>query len=429
MKSFLRSNEQLERALQTIPLASQTFSKSSMNFVKGASPLFLERADGCRVWDIDGNEYVDFMLGLLPVSLGYCDPDVDGAITAQLKKGITHSLPTMLEAELAERLVRIMPCAEMVRFGKNGSDATSAAVRLARAHTGRDRILASGYHGWHDWYIGSTSRHLGVPTTVQALTTAVPAGDLDAIKREISQNPTEIAAVILEPAGSETTDRDYLVGVRELTERTGVVLIFDEIVSGFRIDIGGAQAYYDVVPDLACTGKSMANGMPISAVVGRRSIMRRMDDIFFSGTFGGEALSLAAAVATIDKLEHEDGPARFWSMGRALRQTVNAMIENHGLADKLLIAGPDWKPVARATGAQSVLVSSILRQELIEAGLLLGSTIGFCLAHDEPGVMEDVYAAWDRALTAVARINGNNDPGSLLRGEPIQPVFQVRSAV
>ena len=169
-RSFAKSNALYSRALKTIPLATQTFSKSAMNFVRGAAPLFLERGKGAEVFDVDGNAYIDYILGLMPVILGYCDEDVDAAIVDQLKRGISFSLATDLEVEVAERLTKIIPCAEMVRFGKNGSDATSAAVRLARAITGRDFVAACGYHGWHDWYIGTTTRDLGVPKAVAVQT-------------------------------------------------------------------------------------------------------------------------------------------------------------------------------------------------------------------------------------------------------------------
>ena len=282
---FVRSNELYERALKTIPLASQTFSKSAMNFPRGASPLFFERGQGAYVWDYDGNKYVDYVLGLMPIILGYCDPDVDEAIRNQLNNGIIFSLPSDLEVQLSEKLIELIPCAEMVRFSKNGSDVTSAAIRLARAHTGRDRIAVSGYHGWHDWYIGTTARNLGVPKSVQDLSSKFIFNDPDSLERLFKTDPVGFAAVILEPTGACEPEDGFLERVRELCDQYGVVLVFDEIVTGFRVDMGGAQRKYGVTPDLATFGKAMANGMPISTIVGRREIMKLMDDIFFSGTF------------------------------------------------------------------------------------------------------------------------------------------------
>ncbi len=427
-KQFNRTQALYERALRTIPLASQTFSKSAMNFVRGASPLFMSRAHDCRTWDVDGNEYIDYMLGLMPIILGYCDPDVDAAIRAQLDRGIIFSLATELEVELAERLVRMIPCAEMVRFGKNGSDATSAAVRLARAHTGRDRVAVCGYHGWHDWYIGSTTRSLGVPAAVRALTTTFTYGDVEGVERLLGGDPNGFAALVLEPVAPNGGDKHFLSALRSLTEHYGVVLVFDEIVSGFRIDLGGAQKVYGVTPDLACFGKAMGNGMPIAAVLGRAEIMRHMEDIFFSGTFGGEALSLAASIATIDKLTALNGPKRIESVGTFLLREIAAVLQQAGLPE-ISIGGMPWHPIVKVTaeGARAMTITSLLRQELIASGILGGGGINICIAHDEPAILETTIARWKQAASAVCEAVRSPDPAKYLRGDPIRPVFQVRA--
>ena len=427
-RNFTNTDAFQKRALKTIPLASQTFSKSAMNFVEGASPLFLDRGDGCRVWDIDGNEYLDFMLGFMPIVLGYRDPDVDGAIRSQLDKGITFSLATVLETELAERLVDIIPCAEMVRYGKNGSDATAAAVRLARAYTGRDKIVHSGYHGWHDWYIGSTSRHLGVPDVVRKLSRSFAFNDADALESLLAEEPDGYAAVILEPAGTVDPQPEFLDRVRELTNRYGVILIFDEIVTGLRLHMGGAQAKYGVVPDLACFGKAMGNGMPISAIVGHRDIMVLMEDIFYSGTFGGEALSLAASIATIDKMNAVNGIERIGTVGTALKEKITAVLREYGLDKRFAIAGPGWKPAVKPldAGDEGRLSNSLLRQELIANGILMGANFNICLAHED--VIAEVELRWHKACEAVASAFNDIDPARHLRGKEIRPVFEVRKS-
>lgn len=419
-----------DRALRTIPLASQTFSKAAMSTVQGAAPLFLDRGEGARVWDVDGNAYVDYVLGLMPVVLGYRDPDVDAAIKGQLEKGISFSLATELEVDLAERLVELIPCAEMVRFGKNGSDATTAAIRLARAYTGRDKVALCGYHGWHDWYIGTTARNSGVPRAVRELSVTFSFNDANALESLLSQQPDSYAAVILEPMVLEAPAPGFLEAVRTLCDRYGVVLVFDEIVSGFRIHLGGAQAAFSVTPDLAAFGKAMGNGMPISAIVGRREIMCLMEEIFFSGTFGGETLSLAASIATIDKLRSEDGPARFAKMGADLKAELATRIGAHGLGEELCVKGGDWWPAALPTGegrAEAILIASLLKQELVAEGVLAGSTFNLCLAHEAAGVFDETVAAWDRALEKLEDALVGNDPSSCLRGKPMQPVFAVRT--
>lgn len=426
---FDKSQALYARALETVPLASQTFSKSAMQYVGGASPLFLDRGDGCRVTDVDGNEYIDYVLGLLPVVLGYRDPDVDAAIRAQLDKGISFSLATELEAELAERLVRLIPCAEMARFGKNGSDATSAAIRLARAFTGRDRIALSGYHGWHDWYIGTTARHLGVPQAVRDLSSAFAFNDADALEKLLKAAPGEYAAVIMEPAGLDAPAPGFLKAVRALCDEHGVVLVFDEIVTGFRIGMGGAQQAYGVTPDLAAFGKAMGNGMPISAIVGRKDIMAWMDKIFFSGTFGGEALSLAASIATLDKLEREGGPERIGATGAKLREGAAAILEAHDIGGEYFTKGPDWWPAVLPTGsgrADQIIAISLLRQELVAEGLLFMATFNLSLAHDDASVIDETLGAFDRAAGRIAEALRSNDPAARLKGTPVEPVFQVR---
>lgn len=425
---YRNSNVWFERASRTIPLASQTFSKSHQQWVRGAAPLFIERAKGCRVWDVDGNDYIDHVLGLLPIVLGYGDPDVDAAIENQLEKGIVFPLASPLEAELAERLVRLIPCAEMVRYGKNGSDVTSAAIRLARAHTGRDLVALCGYHGWHDWYIGTTSRNLGVPQAVRDLSLAFPFNDGAALEDLFKAHGDQLAAVILEPAGKDPATPGYLERLRELTERHGAVLVFDEIVTGFRVALGGAQARHGVIPDLATFGKSMGNGMPIAAIVGRATIMRRMEDIFFSGTFGGEALSLAAAIATIDKLERDNVPDRLWRRGERLMSGANAVFERHDLANCLKVEGQGWWPriVLHRPPVDVNLLNSLLRQELAAHGLLLGASFNLCLAHDSEAVTADTLDALDRAVATVRDHLNSGDPSARLRGVMIQPTFAVR---
>lgn len=427
-RSFAKSDALFERASALIPLASQTFSKSHQQVVRGAAPLFIQGGKGCRIRDVDGNEYIDYVMGLMPVILGYGDPDVDAAITRQLEDGITFSLASPLETELAERLVRLIPCAEQVRFGKNGSDATSAAIRLARAHTGRDKVMMAGYHGWHDWYIGTTTRDLGVPAAVKALSHKVPYNDLDAVETLLKAEPDAFAALILEPASTAAPHPGYLEGLRALTDRYGVVLVFDEIVTGFRMALGGAQAHYGVIPDLACFGKAMANGMPIAAVVGRADIMARMEDIFFSATFGGEALSIAAAIATLDKLEREDLPARLWRRGDALRDAANRVFDRRGLGNLIRFEGDGWWPRINV-GAGPVdanIVRSLLRQEFIAEGLYLLSSLNLSLAHDDDVVVRDTLSAMDVALGRVADALDSPDPAACLKGPPIQQTFSVR---
>ena len=417
----------LARALKSIPLGTQTFSKSFQQWPEGNAPLFLSHGRGGRVWDVDGNEYIDMVSGLLPVILGYCDPDVDAAIRRQLDRGISFSLATELEVELAERLIEIIPCAQSVRFGKNGTDATSAAVRLSRAATGRDHIIALGYHGWQDWYVGATTRHLGVPESVRALTRKIAWNDLDAIENEFRLNQDNVAAVVLEPMSAVPPAEGYLSAVKDLCHRHGALLIFDEVVTGFRFALGGAQEYFGVTPDLAAFGKALGNGMPISAVVGRADVMAYMEKVFFSGTFGGETLSLAASIAVIDKLRSKDVVARLWALGEDINRRLSVVISECGLDGAISLQGtPPWTifGFSDQSDSSAAAIKTFFIQEMLEAGVLIASSHNLTLAHEaEVDALLDTY---HEVLPRIASSLNAGDLDGKLSVPIIQPVFSPR---
>jgi glutamate-1-semialdehyde 2,1-aminomutase len=253
-----------------IPGASQTFSKSSTQYPVGISPLFAEKAKGAYVWDIDNNRYLDLVNSLAAITLGYRNRTVDRSVKKQLKKGSIFSLPGKLEAEVAEQIINLVPSAEQVRFGKNGTDATTAAIRIARAYTGRDDVAVCGYHGWQDWYIGSTSRNKGVPESVSNHTHTFKYNDFESLKEVNAACPNGLAAVILEPMNSDWPAPGWLESIRNFCDQNGAILIFDETITGFRFKAGGAQEEFNVLPDLTTLGKGIANGFPLSAITGKR---------------------------------------------------------------------------------------------------------------------------------------------------------------
>ncbi len=423
-----KSQSWFRRSQKVIPGSAQTFSKGYTQHVQGVAPLFLQRGQGCRVWDVDGNEYIDFIQGLLPNILGYAHPEVNAAVTRQLAEGHSFSLPHPLEVELAERLTRLIPCAEMVRFGKNGSDATSGAVRAARAFTGRDHIACCGYHGWQDWYIGSTTRNAGVPGAVRALTHPFPYNDLATLEKLLQEHRGEFAAVIMEPVNFVEPGAGYLQGVKELAHQHGALLIFDEICSGFHFGLGGAQKRYNVVPDLACFGKAMGNGFPIACVVGRADVMKTFEDIFFSFTFGGEVASMAAAMTVLDVLEHTDALLRIETNGRVLQDGFNALAKLAGLADRLTCVGnPAWSLVKfrDAEGKDSLLLRSLVSQEMVKRGVLALVTHNMTAAHDHVAVQQTLEAYAAVMKTAAGWLQ-DPAPERFLEGEMIQTVFRVR---
>lgn len=431
-RTYQQSSEWLERAEKTIPLGSQTFSKSRIAYPKNVSPLFIKRGQDCQVWDADDNQYTDFVSGLLSVSLGYCNETIDNAVIKQIKSGVTFSLPHQLEMQVAEKLVDLIPCADMVRFGKNGSDATSAAIRLARAFTQREHVAVCGYHGWQDWYIGSTTRDLGVPQSTKALTHVFKYNDISSLEKIFDDKKAtddgKIAAVILEPMNTHFPQDNFLQKVKELCQQHGAILIFDETITGFRFSMGGAQQLFNVTPDLATFGKGMANGYPISAVVGRRDIMMLMQDIFFSGTFAGETLSLAATKATLDYMTEHKVVAHLKAIGEkllmGLEKIINEMQAQHWLS---LHGHPAWSflTIHDQGGYSAIQLKSLFLQEMAKRGFLLGGGHNLNYAHKMADI-EALLTAYKEVLSLLAATIEQQDFATTFKGELLQPVFKVR---
>jgi glutamate-1-semialdehyde 2,1-aminomutase/spore coat polysaccharide biosynthesis protein SpsF len=425
-RRLAKSREWLERAAKVVPSCSQTFSKGPNQFVRGISPTFLQRAKGSHVWDVDGNEYIDYINGLGPTILGNDDPAVSEAVIRQVHEGASFSLPHPLEVELAELLCEIIPCAEMVRYGKNGSDVTAGAVRVARAFTGREKVACCGYHGWQDWFIGTTTRNGGVPKSTQELTKTFAYNDLPSLQKLFDDNPGEIACVIMEPVGIVSPATGFLEGVQALCKKNGALLVFDEVVTGFRMHLGGAQALFGVTPDIGCFGKAMGNGFPIAAVVGRRDVMKVMDDIFFSFTFGGDAIGLAAAIATIREMQKKPVIQHLWAQGERLRDGYNALAKHYGLADVTKCIGLAPRTVctfADTPKADGLVIRSIVQQEMIKRGVLFLTGHNTCFAHSDDDV-EHTLRAHRSTLEVLAKALDSNDPRSFLKGPPVEAVFR-----
>lgn len=421
-----RSQALLASAFKLIPSATQTFSKGPNQWVRGVSPAFLDRGEGAWVWDVDGNKYLDYLMALGPVILGYGNEAVCAAVSDQFRRGPVFSQMHPLEVEVANLLVDRIPCAEMVRFGKNGSDATAAAVRAARAFTGRDRVLYCGYHGWHDWYIGTTTRNAGVPAAVSELTSSFLYNDLPSLEAEFAAHPGEIACVIMEGVGVEMPNEGFLEEVVNKTRSDGALLIVDEIINGFRICWGGAHEYLGFTPDLACFGKAMGNGAPISAVVGRTEVMEIFDDIFFSGTFGGDAVSLAACKATIEEIERQDVFEHVWAYGSRLTEGINQLTDRYGLAKDLSLVGFDARSILgfpHEDEAESRLRRSYFMQECHKRGLLFFGVHLPTASHGDDeltftlDIYDEVFAKFAAALQA-------DDFAKRMEGKVVEPIFR-----
>jgi glutamate-1-semialdehyde aminotransferase/spore coat polysaccharide biosynthesis protein SpsF (cytidylyltransferase family) len=414
------------RAEPLIPAGTQTLSKGPTQYVQGVAPKYLQRGQGSHVWDADDNEYIDYPMGLGSVILGHSYPRVNEAITRQLQDGMSFSLMHPLEVELAELLVSVIPWAEMVRYGKNGSDATTGAIRAARAYTGREKVFHCGYHGWHDWYIAGTTRNKGVPQGSIDLQFDFPYNDLTKLKELFDEHHGQVAAVIMEPYRTVAPEPGFLEGVKDLAHANGAILIYDEVASGFRFRLGGINEIYGVTPDIGCFGKAIGNGMPISAIVGHSEVMNIFDELFFSFTFGGECLSLAASIATIKELQDKDIYTHTWAMGRRLMEGYNRMAWDLKIAQNTQIVGLPALTVPTfldQSGNPSLLLKSLFQQEAIKRGVLFGAAHCISYSHSETDI-DMTLAAYYEALLMLKKALDIGDVESLLDGPPVSQVFR-----
>ncbi|MBA3405885.1 MAG: aminotransferase class III-fold pyridoxal phosphate-dependent enzyme, partial [Gemmatimonadaceae bacterium] len=364
-----------------------------------------------------------------PNILGYANAAVDRAAYERTMLGHSFSLPHRLEVELAERLVRIIPCADTVRFAKNGSDATSGAVRAARAFTGRDRVAICGYHGWHDWYIGTTSRSAGVPAAVQELSHTFPYNDLAALEALLESHVGEFAAVIMEPFNFVWPADGYLEGVKELARKHGAVLIFDEICTGFHFGLGGAQTMFGVTPDLATFGKAMGNGYPISCVAGRRDIMETFNEIFMSFTFAGDVSAMAASNAVLDILEDGDAYHRMDAAATALADGARVLADLAGMGTRFVTQGhPNWLLLrfVDEAGVDDPVLRALWLQEVTRRGVLVISTHNISAALGRAEV-EGILSAYASAFRFIGGLIATGvDLSSHLDGPVPTPAFRAR---
>lgn len=439
MDRYKKSNDYLVRALKVTPGGAQTLSKRSGRFPEGAYPVALTYGEGPDVWDVDGHKYLDMICGLACMTLGYRRKEVEGAVREQLIRGASFSLATMLEAEVAEKICVMIPCAEMVRFTKTGSESTEAAIRIARKATKCDLVLtvADGYHSWHSWFQSVKQEHPGIPDYYRRMIRMASYNDLSTFidmfqSCDELEGQYRIAAVILEPCHYEQPAPGFLQGVRDLCTKYGAVLIFDEMVTGFRWANGGAQEYYGIVPDLACFGKACANGFPLSFVCGKRELMEHADVV--SGTFGGEALSLAACNAVLDIYQSEPIIETLWARGEQFQQGfndlamvlgVNEMVKCDGFAVKpRIVFSYDWK---KQSGFDMNMPMSLFLQETALRGILWHQAGGNVSSAMTTQDIEFALTGMGEALVVVKQALASGD-WSALKGKPIQSSPFVRKS-
>jgi glutamate-1-semialdehyde 2,1-aminomutase len=417
-----KSDEFYKIALDLIPATTQTLAKGPQQNVKGIAPKYLEKGKGSHVWDVDGNEYIDFNMGIGPLSLGYAYPKIDNAIKKQLEDGITFSLMHPLEVEVAKLINEVVPNAESVRYSKTGADVTTAAIRVARAYTGREKVLCCGYHGWHDWYISVTDKNNGIPKATNDLTFTINYNDIQSVKDSIDP---DIAAIILEPFVFEPPKDNFLHELRKLCDDNGILLIFDEMWSGFRIALGGAQEYFGVKADMATFSKAVANGMPLSILTGRKEVMNVLDeDVFFYTTFGGEALSLAAAKATIEELRDKNVPAYLAAQGKKLKDGYNQIVNDLGM-DFTKCIGYECRSLITfdAKAGNPLEIKALVQQEMIKRGILWGGFHNMSFSHTDADI-EYTLKVYREVLPILKKAVDEKNVMKYLNGEPVAPVFR-----
>ena len=406
-----------KKAVELMPRGTQTMSKCPDQFVDGVYPKFIKKAKGAYMWDLDGDKYLDFMCGLGPIILGYNHKRTNDAVKNQIKDGMIFSLPTVLEQELAQLIVDTVPCAEQVRFAKNGTDVDLAAVRIARSYTDKEKILKCGYHGWGDWH-GITLRPYGIPSCLKDVIDEFEYNNLDSLEKLLKKG--DVAGVIMEAQALTAPEPGFLEGVRKLTTKYGAILIFDEVVTGFRWGLGGAQEHYGVTPDLCCLGKAMANGMPLSAIAGKKEFMQELNHAFFSMTFGGECLSLAASIETIEELKTKDY-GYIWKLGNMLDKGIKDTAEKHGLDINFAGSAPRHNLTFSDTYEDSVGMKAVFYQEMVKQKILFSSVLYIQFSHTEDDIIKTIEAS-DKAFKFVKDNINNLD--NVLEGKKSVEIFR-----
>jgi glutamate-1-semialdehyde 2,1-aminomutase len=421
--NITESDKLYQRALNVQKPVTQTLAKGPGQFTKGVAPKYLVKGKGSHVWDVDGNEFIDYNAAIGPLSLGYAYPAVDDAIRAQLQDGITFSLMHPLEVALAELITEVIPNAEAVKIAKTGADVCSAAIRVARAYTGRDKVFCCGYHGWHDWYIGITSRNAGIPEAIQEMTYTFEYNDVESVKAALDET---VAALILEPFIFQAPAPGFLQELANLCKANGTLLIFDEMWTGFRIALGGAQEYFNVQADLAVFSKACANGMPIALLTGRADVMELFNsEVFSYTTFGGEALSLAACIATINELRHKNVPQYLDEKGALLKDGYNSLAIELGMDKYTNCIGFNCRTMVTFTpdAGNGLELKTLIQQEMIKRGVLWAGFHNMCYSHANEDI-QYTLAAYREVLPIVKEAILSGNISSYLKGEVLEAVFR-----
>jgi len=422
------SDDFKQRANQTIPHQTGTFSRAAPHFVEDVYPSYVESANGSHFTDVDGNEFIDYLCGLGPITLGYNYKPVNDAIINQLNKGILFSLPHRIEVEASELFCKTIPNADKVKFEKTGSNAVTGAVRAARAITKRDIIVYCGGGGvWHDWQAAMVSRDGGVPKFNAELIKIFEYNDIEGLEQIFENYPNQIAAIVMEPTGIEKPKNGFLQKVRKIADTNGSLLILDEVITGFRFDLQGGQKFFDIKGDLVCFGKGMGNGLPISAISGPDEFMKIFDDLWVSSTNNSEALSLAGTIAVINEMKEKNTISQCWGTGKKIFDGWNKITEENHLNSK--ISGYPVRMDMQCFDSQNKLspeLKALFLQELVKNGIFMSpSWIAISYSHTN----EDVEKTLETLEVICKKIQNqvkNENFGQLIEGKMPTTVWTMK---
>jgi len=423
------SNDYRERAEKVVPHLTGTFSRAAISFVDGVFPIYAKTANGSHFTDVDGSEYIDYLMALGPITLGYNYKSVNEAIIDQLKDGILFSLPHPIEVELSELICKTIPHTEMVKFEKTGSNAVTGAVRGARAFTKRDKIAYCGSGGvWHDWQAAMVSRDGGVPKFNYNLLNVFDYNDADGLEQIFENNPEEIAAVVLEPTIYDEPKNSFLHKVRTLATKNNSVLILDEIVTGFRFDLGGAQKYFNIQGDMVCFGKGMGNGLPISAITGTSEYMKVFDTLWVSSTNNSENLSLAGTKTVINEMKEKNTIPHCWKIGKKLFEGWNKIVGKFNLDAKMY--GYPIRMHLKCYDSdknESLAMKSLILQEMVKKGVFMSvfGTSFICYSHSDADI-ENTLTSLESTCEYINRKVKNNNFEQHIEGNLPKTIWSMK---
>ena len=424
-----KSNSLKERARKVVPHLTGTFSRSASHFVEGVFPVYAQSASGSHFTDVDGNEYLDYLCALGPITLGYNYKPVNDAIIDQLKQGILFSLPHPVEVECSEKISQIIPNADMVKFEKSGSNAVTGAVRAARYLTKKNKIAYCGSGGvWHDWQAAMVSRDGGVPEFNKELIFVFDYNDTEGLEQIFEDNKGEIAAIVLEPTIYEKPTNNFLQKVRKIANTNDAILILDEIVTGFRFDLGGCQKYFDLKADFVCFGKGMGNGLPITAITGKTEFMKAFDELWVSSTNNSETLSLAGTIAVINEMQEKNTISHCWKLGTMLFEGWNKIAEKNNLNIRMT-----GYPVRMnieyhdSNYLDSPELRALIMQEMVKKGIFLSPSVNFLSYSHSKKDIDFTLETFDSICTDISNKTSNDNYKDFIEGKMPSTVWTMKT--